>query len=62
VYLPESGGRSFEENQGFFNDAKEAGTWRVNKVKGGVLTKLPHGGESNAEIMPLLSRLEDQLP
>jgi len=62
VYLPESGGRSFEENQGFFNDAKEAGTWRVNKVKGGVLTKLPYGGEPNAEITPLLSRLEDQLP
>ena len=40
VYLPESSGRSFEENQGFFDDAGEAGTWRVNNIKGGMFTKL----------------------
>lgn len=62
VCLPESGGRSFQENQGFFDDAKEAGTWQVNKVKGGMLTKLPYGGEPRAETTPLLSRVEDQLP
>ena len=62
MYLPGSGGRSFEENQGFFDDAKEAGTWRVNNVKGGIFTKLPYGGEPNAETTPLLSRVEDQLP
>ena len=58
VYLLESGGRSSEENQWFFDDAKEAGTWRVNKVKGGMFTKLPYGGELNAETTPLLSRVE----
>ncbi|OCL08801.1 general substrate transporter [Glonium stellatum] len=62
VYLPESGGRSFEENQGFFDDAKEAGTWRVKRIKGGMFTKLPYRGEPNAETTPLLQRVEDQLP
>lgn len=32
LYQPESGGRSFEENQEFFEAAKEEGTWNVNKV------------------------------
>lgn len=63
VYLPESGGRSFEDNQQFFVDAKEEGTWRVAKVAGGEYKKLAYGGnvEANGETEPLLSRLQDQV-
>lgn len=66
-YLPETGGRSFEENQQFFSEAKEAGTWRVTKVCGGEYTvlKYPDPNSENlvdAERVPLLRRLEDQLP
>ena len=64
IYLPESGNRSFEENQEFFKDAKEAGSWRVNKVKGGEYKRLPYptsGEGDNAESEPLLSRVRDQL-
>ncbi|KAI9663222.1 MAG: hypothetical protein M1821_008270 [Bathelium mastoideum] len=64
VYLPESGNRSFEENQQFFKDAKEAGTWRVSKVKGGEYKRLPYptsGEGDNAEREPLLNRVRDQL-
>ena len=32
---PETGGRSFEVNQEFFETAKEEGTWIVAKVDGG---------------------------
>lgn len=38
LYLPETGGRTFEENQQFFVEAKEAGTWRVRRVAGGEFT------------------------
>ncbi|KAF2190695.1 MFS monosaccharide transporter-like protein [Zopfia rhizophila CBS 207.26] len=69
IYLPESGGRSFEENQEFFADAKEAGTWRVKKVKGGDFTRMKYpdpaideDGVVDAERVPLLRRVEDQLP
>ncbi|KAL0260345.1 hypothetical protein SLS55_004031 [Diplodia seriata] len=34
AYLPESGGRSFEENQRFFDDAAKEGTWQVRKIEG----------------------------
>ncbi|TVY57720.1 putative metabolite transport protein, partial [Lachnellula suecica] len=34
-YSPESGGRSFEENQEFFDSAQEDGSWVVRKVDGG---------------------------
>ncbi|KAL9084100.1 MAG: hypothetical protein Q9165_008238 [Trypethelium subeluteriae] len=64
VYLPESGNRSFEENQDFFKDAKEAGTWRVSKVKGGEYKRLPYptsGEGDNAEQEPLLNRIRDQI-
>lgn len=60
VYLPESGGRSFEDNQQFFIDAKEAGSWRVAKVSGGVYRKLAYGG-TEGENEPLLQRLQDQV-
>ena len=62
VYLPESGGRSFEENMEFFARAKEEGTWRVRKVAEGRFGMLPYLGESDAERVPLLRRVEDQLP
>jgi MFS family permease len=62
IYLPESGNRSFEENQEFFEIAAETGSWRVKKVKGGAYLKMPYGGKSDAEQTPLLSRVEDQLP
>lgn len=61
-YLPESGGRSFEENLDFFEAAKEEGTWRVSKVRKGEWKYLPYpkpdgrGGESQ----PLLRRIQDQ--
>jgi MFS family permease len=67
VYLPESGGRSFEDNQQFFKDAKEAGTWRVRKVNGGEYTVMKYPEENgdglvDAERVPLLRRVGDQLP
>lgn len=60
VYLPESGGRSFEDNQQFFIDAKEEGSWRVSKVAGGVYKRLAYGG-TEGENEPLLQRLQDQV-
>ncbi|KAF2810365.1 general substrate transporter [Mytilinidion resinicola] len=61
-YLPETGGRSFEENQEFFVDAKEVGSWQVRKVKGGAYKRMPYKDEADAERVPLLHRIEDQLP
>lgn len=59
LYQPETGGRSFEENQEFFEKAKEVGTWRVSRVAGGKFLKMPYGGE-DAERTPLLRRVRDQ--
>lgn len=61
IYLPESGGRSFEDNQMFFEEAKEEGTWRVAKVAGGAYKKLAYGGSLEGETEPLLQRLQDQV-
>lgn len=62
LYLPESGGRSFEENQQFFSLAQEQGSWRVSKVEGGQYRKLPYGGDfETAERTPLLRRVEEQV-
>ena len=58
LYCPESGGRSFEENQKFFEAAKEAKTWRVSKVKGGEWKSMPRQQEGESE--PLLRRIADQ--
>lgn len=62
-YIPETGGRSFEENQAFFDEAKEAGTWRVGAIKKGEFKKLPYPKEDgeDGEQAPLLQRLNDQL-
>lgn len=63
LYCPESGGRSFEENQEFFDSAKEEKTWNVNKVDEGKFKYLPYpkpeGGDGESQ--PLLQRVEDQL-
>ena len=62
-YCPETGGRSFEENQEFFNEAKEAGTWRVGKIKKGEFKRMPYPaaeGQEEGETAPLLSRVRDQ--
>lgn len=63
AYCPESGGRSFEENQRFFEDAKQEGTWRVSKVDDGEFKYMPYpkpDGE-DGESQPLLQRVEDQI-
>lgn len=63
LYCPESGGRSFEENQGFFEEAKEAGTWRVGAVKKGEYKKMPYPAKEDeeGESAPLLRRVQDQV-
>jgi sugar porter (SP) family MFS transporter len=57
-YSPESGGRSFEENQEFFNSAREDGSWSVKKVDGGKFEKMPKkdnsGEDGDGERSPLL--------
>lgn len=62
-YQPESGGRSFEENQVFFEEAKKAGTWRVGAVKDGEFKKMPYGNSDSddSENTPLLRRVRDQV-
>ncbi|KAF1831113.1 general substrate transporter [Decorospora gaudefroyi] len=69
LYLPETGGRTFDENQEFFKEAGEQGSWRVSKVAKGEYAKMmypdpkdPEGGNVDAERVPLLQRLEDQVP
>lgn len=61
-YCPETGGRSFEENQVFFDEAKKAGTWRVDKIKNGEYTKMPASAvqDESGERQPLLRRVADQ--
>lgn len=61
-YQPESGGRSFEENQEFFDKAREEKTWRVTVIDNGDHRYLPYpkpeGGDG--EQQPLLQRIRDQ--
>ncbi|XXH02830.1 hypothetical protein Hte_009217 [Hypoxylon texense] len=40
-YSPETGGRSFEENQEFFVSAREEGSWVVKRVDGGKFLRMP---------------------
>lgn len=47
-YLPETGGRSFEDNQGFFDSAWEKKSWRVKKVDKEFLG-MPSGGSSDED-------------
>ncbi|KAH8756173.1 general substrate transporter [Hyaloscypha finlandica] len=55
-YTPESGGRSFEENQEFFGSAREDGSWSVKKVDGGKFEKMAgnNNEEEDCEQSPLL--------
>jgi hypothetical protein len=61
LYLPETGGRSFLDNQRFFDDAAGEGTWRVSRVAGGAYARLAYGGDVDGENEPLLRRLRDQV-
>jgi len=63
LFCPESGGRSFEENQEFFESAKEEKSWNVNKVDGGKYKWLPYPKPdgANGETQPLLRRVQDQV-
>lgn len=61
LYLPETGGRSFEDNRRFFEDARREGTWRVARVAGGAYRRLAYGGDLERENEPLLTRLRDQV-
>jgi sugar porter (SP) family MFS transporter len=58
-YSPETGRRSFEENQEFFNRAQEDNSWVVKKVNGGKFKKMPNvrrEGVNDGERSPLLRR------
>jgi len=62
LYIPESGGRTFEENQDFFKEAAERGRWGVRKVKKGEWLHMPDAqekgdGEDGGETQPLLQSL-----
>lgn len=55
AYSPETGGRSFEENQAYFDDAKEHNTWRVSKINKGEYRHMPKGKKDDeGESAPLL--------
>jgi sugar porter (SP) family MFS transporter len=59
AYTPESGGRSFEENQEFFDSARYDGSWAVRKVDGGKFENMPsqkEDEEEGGERSPLLGR------
>lgn len=59
---PETGNRSFEENQAFFRAAKEDGTWRVARAAEGEYRRLPGVvNEATGEQEPLLRRVREQL-
>lgn len=59
-YSPESGGRSFEENQGFFTCAAHDGSWSVKKVDGGRYRKMPGKiSTGDGESESLLRRVSD---
>ncbi|GAM82450.1 hypothetical protein ANO11243_004300 [Dothideomycetidae sp. 11243] len=58
-YCPESGGRSFDENQEFFEAAKKEKTWRVTKIKDGEFRSMPKPSDGERE--PLLRRVADQV-
>ncbi|CAG8949475.1 hypothetical protein HYFRA_00007705 [Hymenoscyphus fraxineus] len=63
-YSPESGGRSFEDNQGFFESAAKEGSWVVSKVDGGRFKRMEKKAVEQAEEeegirSPLLGRREN---
>jgi sugar porter (SP) family MFS transporter len=58
TYTPESGGRSFEENQEFFDSAQDDCSWVVRDVNEGKFETMPPKDEDGegAERSPLLGR------
>lgn len=65
-YVPETGGRSFEDNQLFFEKAGEARTWRVGRVgREWKRMRYPKEGDQegtvDAEETPLLRRVREQI-
>ncbi|KAI1502015.1 general substrate transporter [Biscogniauxia marginata] len=48
-YSPETGGRSFEENQEFFISARSDGSWAVRKVDDGKFLYMPRKATGDAE-------------
>ncbi|MCJ1473574.1 hypothetical protein MMC13_002225 [Lambiella insularis] len=56
AYSPETGGRTFEENQSYFEDAKEHSTWCVSKINKGEFRGMPKSGkgDEDGESVPLL--------
>ncbi|KAI3334443.1 general substrate transporter [Ustulina deusta] len=61
-YSPETGGRSFEDNQEFFTSALEHNSWVVRKVDGGRFLCMPRkdadsdvGKVTESEVTPLLA-------
>lgn len=58
VYLPETGGRSFEDNQGFFQTAREEKSWVVQKVDKEFLD-MPQNNDSDEDEPNEGSRLLD---
>ena len=49
LFCPESGNRTFEENQEFFMKAADEGTWNVLKVDGGSYRNLPEKQDEEGE-------------
>ena len=49
LYCPESGTRTFEENQEFFKEAAEKGSWVVGRVRDGEFKGLPDAKEDDEE-------------
>lgn len=49
TYSPETGGRSFEENQEFFDSAADDKSWNVHKVDGGKFVRMPREKDTEAE-------------
>ena len=68
IYLPETGNRSFDENVGFFEEARRAGSWRVGHIGDKKWVSMPYndvlldGSREARERQPLLGRIGDQLP
>lgn len=65
TYQPETGGRAFEENQRFFTEAKEVGSWRVWDVSEGEFQYFPGADgrakqDGDGEEQPLLGRVSQQ--
>ncbi|KAK4634401.1 MFS-type transporter oryC [Fulvia fulva] len=64
LYCPETGGRTFEENQEFFEEAKKERSWRVSRIRDGEFRFLPYPkpeGKDDGESQPLLQRVRDQV-